>query len=117
MIKYDKKDGFGLSFMAAILSAMISFFVGLILSAIWSLVLCYFVPLLIISYAIFEYDKIISKVHDIKIKHNKKNKNIIKDVTNDIKAEELAKQAYENLKKDFPNIKYETVLENIKSKM
>lgn len=80
----------------------------------WKVILFIILPILIISYIIFRSKDVIQYFKNIK--NNKKSQKIIKDTTEDIKIIEIAKQVYDNLRKDFPNITFESVLENVKSK-
>jgi septation ring formation regulator EzrA len=90
---------------------------GMFLSIIWSIILLYVLPVLLILFGIYKRHIIKSYISKLYSKRNKVSNKIVKNTINDIKCEELAKQAYESLKKDFPNIKFEDILGNIKSKI
>lgn len=104
-----------------ILALSLSLLIGLGVSMVtaivilaWKVILFIILPILIISYIIFRSKDVIQYFKNIK--NNKKSQKIIKDTTEDIKIIEIAKQVYDNLRKDFPDITFESVLENVKSK-
>lgn len=116
--KDDDLDGFVLVFFMSILGSILGTLVGILIAISWSLLIAYILPFILISYGIYRGKDIINYFKNKKINNQKKqSKNIIKETINELKCEEIAKQAYENLKKDFPDIKYEDVLANIKSKL
>lgn len=112
----DFKDDFWKSFGWSLCGSVFSGMFGFVLSMVWSICIFYILPFIIISFLIFKSDKMISYIQT-KLNSLQSKSNIVKSVIHDISCEELAKQAYENLKKDFPDIKYESVLKNIKNKM
>lgn len=104
-----------------ILALSLSLLIGLGVSMVtaivilaWKVILFIILPILIISYIIFRSKDVIQYFKNIK--NNKKSQKIIKDTTEDIEIIEIAKQVYDNLRKDFPDITFESVLENVKSK-
>jgi hypothetical protein len=111
-------DGFLLTFLFAIVLGLAGCLCGLIILAIWSIILFLILPIIILSYLIYKYNDIKNWfIKKFKSNKTKQAKNIIKDITTELKAEELAKQAWETLKNDFPDIRYEKVLESIKKKI
>jgi sensor histidine kinase YesM len=116
---FDKdEDDFIFIFFYSLLLSIVGAFIGILIAISWSLLVAYILPLILISYGIYRGKDIFNYFKNIKINNYKKqSKNIIKETINELKCEEIAKQAYENLRKDFPGIKYEDVLANIKSKL
>jgi uncharacterized protein YacL len=110
------RDDFGfmwvllLTFLTTIMGAL----VGMVLSVIWSLVITA-IPIIVILYLFYRI-KDITNWFKTKTKSKTKAKTNIANIINDLKAEEIAKQAYNSLKDDFPDIKYEDILENIRNK-
>jgi NhaP-type Na+/H+ and K+/H+ antiporter len=113
----DYRESFSWTFFVSIFIATMSMMGGVILGILWSPLIFYVMPLLTICFILFKGQAIKNFISKYKIKHNKNSRKIIKDTMNDLKAEELARQAWATLKKDFPQIKYETILESIKNKM
>jgi hypothetical protein len=73
------------------------------------------IPIIVILYLFYRI-KDITNWFKTKTKSKTKAKTNIANIINDLKAEEIAKQAYNSLKDDFPDIKYEDILENIRNK-
>lgn len=114
----DDLDEFVHVFFMSILTSILGALIGILIAVSWSILVAYILPLILISYGIYRGKDIIDFFKNKKTNSQKKqSKNIIKETINEIKCEEIAKQAYENLRKDFPDIKYESVLANIKSKL
>lgn len=113
--KYD--EGFLTTFSIAIVSGILSLLCSMILYLFWTVILFCILPIIFLTFLCYKSKNIISWFKRNLKDNCKQSKNIIKDSINELKADELAKQAWETLKKDFPNIKYETVLESIKNRM
>jgi hypothetical protein len=112
--KFDDefKEDFGKSFGIAIICGIVCGLLGCtLLATLWSILLFYIFPFIILCFLFFKIDKIIKHIVD-KFKPNK-----VKNTIEDIKYEEIAKEIYESMKCDFPELKYETVFKSVKNKL
>lgn len=88
------------------------FIFGFITSFLWSMFVS-LIPILAFVFLLYKLPYVIDWFK--KYKRNSEVK--MNKIIDELKAEELAKQAYENLRNDFPGIKYADVLNSIRGKI
>jgi energy-coupling factor transporter transmembrane protein EcfT len=102
-----KPIGFIFTLCLALFGAAVGMVLFIILVYVWSIIVFYVLPVILFFYVLYNMKRITDFIKN----SSKKQKHIdVSDIEQDLKCEQIAQQAYDNLKKDFPDIKYEDVL-------
>jgi hypothetical protein len=102
---------FFLSLFLTVGLGFVTYFVILLLVIFWKILLIYVLPIILLSYLIFQWKTIINF---FKTKRkNKKSKKIVNSVIDELKASELAQQVYNSLKNEMPDLTLDRAIEMV----